>query len=68
VATIGGALYYDLNNEQWQCVKITKDGWQVTESVGIFRGISADKTQVLPFGTTTARYVKQHIFDTLTQE
>jgi hypothetical protein len=27
VARIDDALYYDLNDEQWQCVKIAKEGW-----------------------------------------
>jgi hypothetical protein len=65
VATIGDLLYYDLSDEQWQCVKITKEGWVVTENPGIFRRISADRKQVIPFGTTnsTSRYVKQEIFD-----
>jgi hypothetical protein len=37
----------------------------VTENPGIFRRISADKTQVPPLGTTdnTRRYIKQHIFE-----
>jgi energy-coupling factor transporter ATP-binding protein EcfA2 len=65
VARIDDTLYYDLNDDQWQCVKITKEGWEVTENPGIFRRISADRSQVIPFGTTdnTSRSVKKEIFD-----
>jgi hypothetical protein len=68
VARIDDTFYYDLSDEQWQCVKITKEGWEVTENPGIFRRISADRKQVVPFGTTdnASRYLKQHIFDTST--
>ncbi len=68
VATIGDVLYFDLSDEQWQCVKITKEGWEITENPGIFRRISADKTQIIPLGTTkhTSRYIKQYIFDNST--
>ncbi|MDQ6865618.1 MAG: hypothetical protein M3044_17545 [Thermoproteota archaeon] len=68
VARIDDTFYYDLSDEQWQCVKIMKEGWEVTENPGIFRRISADRKQVVPFGTTdnASRYLKQHIFDTST--
>ena len=28
VAKIGDTLYYDLCDEHWKCVKITKEGWE----------------------------------------
>lgn len=48
IAKIGDAIYYDLNNEEWQCVKITKDGWEIIESPMIFARADLDRKQVQP--------------------
>jgi hypothetical protein len=64
VARIDDALYYDLNDEQWQCVKITKEGWEITENPGIFKRLTDDSTQVYPSSSSTSkRYLKGEIFD-----
>jgi len=43
------ALYYDLTNEKWQVVKITKDGWSIIDNPPIlFRRHTHQKQQVLP--------------------
>ena len=43
VTKIGETIYYDLNNEKWECVKITKDGWEVVDNPLLFRRISNDR-------------------------
>lgn len=49
IAKVGDDIYYDLNNERWQCVKITKDGkWDIVDNPLLFRRISDDRKQVLP--------------------
>lgn len=32
IAESGGNLYLDLANDRWQCVEITKDGWNVVDN------------------------------------
>jgi hypothetical protein len=63
VATIGDTIYYDLCDEQWQCVKITKEGWEAGANPGIFRRISHDRSQVFPIWAGNRRYLKEEIFD-----
>ncbi|HET7147799.1 MAG TPA: hypothetical protein VFI73_04800 [Candidatus Nitrosopolaris sp.] len=60
VAMIGDRFYYDLNDEQWRCFMISNEGWEVAENPGIFRRITADRKQAIPYGTTnnTSRYSK----------
>ncbi len=48
IAKFGDTIYYDLNNEEWQCVKITKDGWEIIESPMIFARADLDRKQVQP--------------------
>lgn len=49
ITKIGNTVYYDLNNEEWQCVKITKDGWSIEKSPMIFyRGDVNNNRQVQP--------------------
>ena len=31
----GDTIYYDLTNDSWQCVKITKDGWKILDQTPI---------------------------------
>ncbi|MGB7956988.1 MAG: hypothetical protein WCF23_23685 [Candidatus Nitrosopolaris sp.] len=62
VAKIGDTLYYDLCNEHWKCVKITKDGSEIVEDPGIFRRISQDRSQVFPIWAGNRRYLKEEIF------
>jgi hypothetical protein len=35
VAWHNGDIYYDLTNDSWQCVKITKDGWELLDKTPI---------------------------------
>jgi hypothetical protein len=56
VAKIGDTIYYDLCDELWKCVKITKEGWEVIPNPGIFRRISQDRSQVFPIWTGNRRY------------
>jgi hypothetical protein len=48
IAKIGNTIFYDLNNEEWQCVKITKDGWEIIKSPMIFSRADLDRKQVQP--------------------
>jgi|ERR671918_410137 hypothetical protein len=43
--------WYDLNNDNWEAIKITKDGWTIVNSNEvpiIFRRYSGQQTQVYP--------------------
>ena len=48
LAKIGNTIYYDLNNEEWQCVKITKDGWQIDKNPLLFLSGDPNRIQVQP--------------------
>lgn len=48
IAKIGDTIYYDLNNEEWQCIKITKDRWEIIQSPMIFYRSDITKMQVQP--------------------
>ena len=48
IAKIGDTIYYDLNNEQWQCVKITKDGWDIDKNPTLFLSGDPNREQVQP--------------------
>jgi hypothetical protein len=48
IAKIGNTIYYDLNNEEWQCVKITKDGWDIVENPILFMSGDPNRKQVQP--------------------
>jgi primase-polymerase (primpol)-like protein len=49
VAFVNGELWYDLTNEQWQSVRISKDGWAiVNETPILFKRYSHHHPQVLP--------------------
>jgi hypothetical protein len=49
IARVGDDIYYDLNNDPWQCVKIAKDGkWDIVDNPLLFRRISDNRLQVLP--------------------
>jgi hypothetical protein len=48
IAKIGNTIYYDLNNEQWQCVKITKDGWHIDKNPLLFLSGDTNRIQVQP--------------------
>jgi hypothetical protein len=56
VAKIGNIIYYDLNNEEWQCIKITEDGWEIVENPLLFYRGDPNRVQVqprLPFAEIT---------------
>jgi hypothetical protein len=36
IAKIGDSIYYNLNNEQCQCVNITKEGWKIIQNPLLF--------------------------------
>jgi hypothetical protein len=44
------AIYYDLSNESWEAVKITKDGAEIVSQPFIFRRYSHQKAQATPSG------------------
>ena len=49
VAQYDDAIFYDLTNEKWQAVKITKDGWDVVDDPSVFfKRYGHQKPQVLP--------------------
>jgi len=49
VAQYDDAIFYDLCNEKWQAVKITKDGWDIVDNPPIlFKRYAHQKSQVLP--------------------
>lgn len=48
IAKKDDTIYYDLNNERWQSVEITKGGWKVIPSPMIFRRAGLDRKQVQP--------------------
>jgi hypothetical protein len=48
IAKIDNVIYNDLNNEEWQCVKITKDGWSIEKCPMIFYRGNANNEQVQP--------------------
>jgi hypothetical protein len=49
LAKIGNTIYYDLNNEQRQCVKITKDGWLIDKNPLLFLSGNPNREQVYPY-------------------
>lgn len=49
VALNGKELYYDLTNDVWQAVKVSKDGWEVLDKPPVlFKRYSHQQTQVIP--------------------
>jgi len=48
IAKLGDTIYYDLNNEQWQCIKITKDGWDIDKNPTLFLSGDPNREQVQP--------------------
>jgi hypothetical protein len=49
LAKIGNTIYYDLNNEERQCVKITTDGWRIDENPLLFLSGDPNREQVYPY-------------------
>ena len=49
LAKIGNTIYYDLNNEERQCIKITKDGWRIDENPLLFLTSDPNREQVYPY-------------------
>ena len=49
LAKIGNTIYYDLNNEERQCIKITKDGWRIDENPLLFLSSDPNREQVYPY-------------------
>jgi hypothetical protein len=49
VAWYNDEIYYDLTNDRWQCVRITKDGWEILDKTPIPMFARYNQTpQVLP--------------------
>jgi predicted Zn-dependent protease with MMP-like domain len=48
IAKTDDVIYYDLNNEEWQCVKISKYGWSIEKCPMIFYRGDANNKQVQP--------------------
>ena len=48
IAKTNDAIYYNLNNEECQCVKITKDGWSIEKCQMIFYRGDVNNKQVQP--------------------
>lgn len=42
------ALYYDLTNDKWECVRITKDGWSVQAAPVLFTRYANHRPQAYP--------------------
>ena len=72
VAKIDDAIYYDLNDESGQCVKITKDGWEFIDNPLIFKKINSNRRkQVFPLpnyenrsnNNRRRRILKEKLFD-----
>jgi hypothetical protein len=62
VAERDGAFWYDLTNEQWQAVKITSDGWAVSDSPPIlFTRYRHQAAQPLPQPGGDVRKIARHI-------
>jgi hypothetical protein len=56
IAKIGDSIYYDLDNEERQCIQITKDGWGITVNPILFLSGDPSREQVqprLPFAEIT---------------
>jgi hypothetical protein len=49
LAKIGNTIYYDLNNEERRCVKITKDGWCIDKNPILFMSSDPNREQVYPY-------------------
>jgi hypothetical protein len=48
IVKIGDTIYYDLNNEQRQCIKITKYGWEIAGNPILFLSGDPNREQVQP--------------------
>jgi predicted Zn-dependent protease with MMP-like domain len=48
IAKTDDSIYYDLNNEERQCVKITKDGWEIAQNPTLFLSGDPTREQVQP--------------------
>jgi hypothetical protein len=45
-----GCWYYDLTNKNWEFIKITPDGWEVTKDLILFHRYNNQLAQVYPSG------------------
>jgi len=45
---VSDAIYYDLCNDKWRCVKLTKDGWSIEQAPPFFQRFKNNKEQVMP--------------------
>jgi hypothetical protein len=41
-------IYYDLTNEEWECVKVTREGWNIEPAPIVFNRYAGHKAQVQP--------------------
>jgi hypothetical protein len=49
VSMYGGDVYYSLSNDEWEAIRISKDGWKIVENPPIlFRRYTHQKSQVVP--------------------
>jgi hypothetical protein len=49
LAKIGNTIYYDLNNEERECIKITEDGWRIDKNPLLFLSGDPNREQVYPY-------------------
>lgn len=49
IAKVGNTIYYDLNNEERQCVKITRDEWCIDKNPLLFLSCDPNREQVYPY-------------------
>jgi hypothetical protein len=64
LAKLGENIYYDLNNENWQCVMITKVGWEIIDNPLLFKRPHDDRKQVFAvINQDQRRYLKELLFD-----
>lgn len=71
IAKIDDTIYYDLNDESGQCVKITKEGWEFIDNPLIFKRTTSNrKKQIFPLpnyenrcSNRRCRILKEKLFD-----
>ena len=66
VAMVDDSIYYDLCDENWNCVKVNAKGWGIVDNPCFFRRVSDDRRQVSPSPLSNANvklYLRDEIFD-----
>lgn len=62
VANYQGAIWYDLTNEKWQAIKITREGWEVIDNPPIlFKRYNHQQPQVMPSRNGNVNKIEQFV-------